>query len=49
MRVYLHNTYTQYTHLLSKQKLLFWMQLIVINHLTELNKSNIKIYERISK
>jgi len=31
MRVYLHiqNNYTQYTHILCKHKLLFWMRLIV--------------------
>ncbi len=34
----LHNTYTQYTHILCKQTLLFWMRLIVINHLTALTE-----------
>ncbi len=32
--LYIHNKYTQYTHILCKQKLLFWMRLITINHLT---------------
>ncbi len=27
--LYIHNKYTQYTHILCKQKLLFWMRLIV--------------------
>ncbi len=31
---YIHNKYTQYTHILCKQKLLFWMRLITINRLT---------------
>ncbi len=31
--LYIHNKYTQYTHILRKQKLLFWMRLIVIKHL----------------
>ncbi len=30
------NKYTQYTHILCKQKLSFWMRLITINHLTAL-------------
>ncbi len=34
--LYVHNKYTQCTHILSKQKPLFWMWLITINHLTEL-------------
>ncbi len=34
--IYIHNKYTQYTHILCKQKRLFWMQLIVINHLAAL-------------
>ncbi len=34
--LYIHNKYTQYTHILCKQKLLFWMWLIVINRLTAL-------------
>ncbi len=32
--IYIHNTYTQYTHM--QTKLLFWMQLITINCLTAL-------------
>ncbi len=28
--LYIHYKYTQYTHILCKQKLLFWMQLIYI-------------------
>ncbi len=32
---YIHNKYTPYTHI-CKQKLLFWMRLIAINHLTAL-------------
>ncbi len=33
--LYIHNTYIQYsTQILCKQKLLFWMWIIVINHLT---------------
>ncbi len=32
----IHNKYTQYTHILCKQKLLFWMRLITINRLTTL-------------
>ncbi len=34
--IYIHNKYTQYTHVLCKQKLLLWMQLIAINRLTAL-------------
>ncbi len=34
MSLYIHNKYTQYTHILCKQKLLFWMRLIAINRLT---------------
>ncbi len=34
--LYIHNKYTQYTHILCKQKLLFWMRLFAINHLTAL-------------
>ncbi len=35
--LYMHNKYTQYNiHILCKQKLLFWMRLISINHLTAL-------------
>ncbi len=34
--LYLHNKYTQYTHILCKQKLLFWMRLIANNRLTAL-------------
>ncbi len=33
--VYMYK-YTQYTHILCKQKLLFWMWLIAINRLTAL-------------
>ncbi len=33
--LYIHNKYTQYAYIY-KQKLLFWMRLIVINHLTAL-------------
>ncbi len=40
--LYVHNKYTQYTHTqcLCKQKLLFWMQLILINRLTALHNNN---------
>ncbi len=31
---YIHNKYTQYTHISCKQKCLFWMRSIVINCLT---------------
>ncbi len=41
MDVYIHNKYTQYTHTLCKQKLLFWMQLIAINRLTALIEINL--------
>ncbi len=36
--LYIYNTYTQYTHthILCKQKLLFWMGLIAIHRLTAL-------------
>ncbi len=34
--LYIHNKYTQHTHILCKQKCLFWMRLITINHLTAL-------------
>ncbi len=34
--LYIHNKYTQYTHMFCKQKLIFWMRLIMINHLTAL-------------
>ncbi len=34
--LYINNKYTQYTHKLCKQKLLCWMRLITINHLTAL-------------
>ncbi len=38
--LYIHNKYTQYTYTYCKQKLLFCMRLIAINHLTayEVNK-----------
>ncbi len=36
MCIYRHNKYTQYTHILCEQKLLFWMRLIAINGLTAL-------------
>ncbi len=42
--LYIHNKYTQYTHILCKQKLLFWMQLITINRLTALIKSILGYY-----
>ncbi len=32
--LYIHITNMQSTHILCKQKLLFWMRLITINHLT---------------
>ncbi len=32
--IYIHNKYTQHTHKLCKQKLLFWMHLFAINRLT---------------
>ncbi len=35
--LYIHNKYTQYTHILCKQKLLFWMRLFAINSLTPLH------------
>ncbi len=35
--LYIHK-YTQYTHILCKEKPLFWMRLIVINRLTTLVK-----------
>ncbi len=38
--LYMHNKYTQYTRLYYV-KLLFWMQLIVINRLTALIKTNV--------
>ncbi len=34
--IYIHNKYTEHTHILCKQKLLFCMQLIAINCLTAL-------------
>jgi len=34
--IYKHNKYTQFTHILCQQKRLFWMRLIVINHLKAL-------------
>ncbi len=37
LSLYMQNKYIQKTHIFSKQKLLFCMQLIVINHLTALN------------
>ncbi len=42
--LYIHNKYTQsvHIHISCNQKLLFWMRLIMINHLTVLIK--IKIY-----
>ncbi len=36
---YINNKYTQYTNILCKQKLLFRIRLIAINHLTALNIS----------
>ncbi len=35
--LYIHNKYTQYTHIYYVNKNLFWMWLIVINRLTALN------------
>ncbi len=36
--IYIDNKGTQHTHLLCKQKLLFWMRLITIHCLTALNQ-----------
>ncbi len=41
--LYIHNKYTQYTLILCKQILLFWMRLITITSLTAL-VDNIKIF-----
>ncbi len=34
--LYIHNKYTEYTHIYYVNKNLFWMRLITINHLTAL-------------
>ena len=47
MYLYIHNKYTQNTRILCKQKLLFCMQLFMINCLTAL--IYIQFYLRISK
>ncbi len=39
--LYIHNKYTQYTHILCKQKRLLWMRLITINHFS--TKFNLKL------
>ncbi len=44
--LHIHNKYTQYTHtVLCKQNLLFWMQLIAINRLTAIIKTEINYFK----
>jgi len=47
--LFIHNKYTQHTHILSKHKLLFWIRLIVINHLTALVKTHDFVEEKVFK